>query len=35
MTVNVDVSAKIKKNIMRVKKYYIWNPGTCTCENVK
>ena len=35
MTVNVDVSAKIKKKHHVCEKYYIWNPGTCTCENVK
>ena len=23
------------KNIIYVKKYYIWNPSTCSCENGK
>ena len=32
---NVDVSAKIQKNIIHVKKVYIWNLATCSCENVE
>ena len=32
ITVNVDVSVK---NAMYVKKDYIWNPATCSCENGK
>ena len=23
------------KNVMYVKKDYLWNPGTCSCENGK
>ena len=29
---NVDVTAK---NVMHVKKNYIWNPAACNCENGK
>ena len=32
ITINVDVSVK---NIIYVKKNYIWNPSTCICENRK
>ena len=32
VTINVDVSVK---NIIYEKKYYIWNPATCSCENGK
>ena len=34
ITINVGVSVKIQKNIMRVKNY-ILNRATCTCENSK
>ena len=30
--INVDASVK---NIIYVKKDYIWNPATCSCENRK
>ena len=30
--INVDMNAK---NIICVKKDYIWNPATCRCENGK
>ena len=33
--INVNFSVKIKKNITVCKKYYIWNPPTCNCENGK
>ena len=33
--INVNFSVKIKKNITVCKKYYIWNPPTCSCENGK
>ena len=33
-TINVDVSAKFRENIMYVNKN-IWNPCTYTCENDK
>ena len=23
------------KNIISVEKHYVWNPGTCSCENGK
>ena len=32
MTINLDVSIK---NVMYVKKDYVWNPSTCYCENGK
>ena len=32
ITINVDVSAK---NIIFVRKNYIWNPATCSCKNGK
>ena len=32
ITINVDLSVK---NIIYVKKDYIWNPSTCSCENGK
>ena len=32
MTINLDVSIK---NVMYVKKDYVWNPSTCNCENGK
>ena len=35
ITINDGASVKIQKNIMCPKKNYIWNPGTCSCENVK
>ena len=35
ITINVGASVKIRKNIMCVKKNYIWNPGTCCYENGK
>ena len=28
--INVDVSVK---NMIYLKKYYIWNPATCSCGN--
>ena len=34
-TISVCVSVKIRQNIMCVKKYYICNPATCSCENGK
>ena len=30
ITINADVSVK---NIIYVKKEYVWNPSTCICEN--
>ena len=33
ITVNVDVSVKILKNVICAIKYYLWNPTTCNCEN--
>ena len=35
ITINVDVNVKVWKNIMCVKKDYIWNPATCSCQNGK
>ena len=35
ITVNVDVSANIRENIMRMKINYIWSLSTCTCESGK
>ena len=36
ITINISVSAKIRKKIICVKiKKHIWNPATCTCENDK
>ena len=35
ITVSVGVSVKIQKNIVCVKKDYIWNPATSSCENGK
>ena len=35
ITLNVDVSVKIRKNIMCAKKDYIWNPAACSNENSK
>ena len=32
ITINVDVRVK---NLLYVKKNYIWNPATCNCENGK
>ena len=32
ITINVDASVK---NIISVKKYYVWNPATSSCENGK
>ena len=32
ITINVNVSVK---NVMYVKKDYIWNPSTCNCKNGK
>ena len=32
--INVGASAKIQKNIMHIKKDFIWNPPTCTCQIV-
>ena len=32
ITKNVDVNAK---NVMYVKKKYVWNPVTCSCEKQK
>ena len=32
ITINVDVSVK---NIIFVRKNYIWNPATCSCKNGK
>ena len=34
-TISVCVSVKIRQNIKCVKKYYICNPATCSCENSK
>ena len=31
-TINVDMSVK---NVVYVKKYYVWNPATQSCENGK
>ena len=31
--INVDVSVKTHTNIV-CKKYFIWNPTTCRCENL-
>ena len=35
ITVNFDVSAKLKENIKHRKNIYIyiWNPSACTCKN--
>ena len=33
--INVGVSVKFQKNIMHVKKDYILNPTTCSCENIE
>ena len=35
IAINVDVSAKIRENIMLTKNNYIRNPSTCTFENFK
>ena len=35
ITINVNVSAKIKKKHHAYKKDYIWNSSTCTCERSK
>ena len=35
ITINVDVSVKISKNIMFARKDYISNTATCSCENSK
>ena len=35
ITINVDASVKIKKNIICCKKDYVWNPATCSSENGK
>ena len=32
ITININVSVK---NIIYVKKDYIWNPATCSCKNIK
>ena len=32
ITINVDMSVK---NVMFVKKNYVWNPATCNCQNGK
>ena len=33
--INVGRSAEIQKKHCVCEKYYIWNPGTCSCENDK
>ena len=33
--ISVGVIAKIQRNILCGKNNYIWNPGTCSCENGK
>ena len=30
--INVDVNVK---NVMHIKRDYVWNPATCNCENGK
>ena len=35
ITINVDVSAKIKKIYHVYEKDYTWNPSTWTCKNGK
>ena len=35
VTTNVDVSAKIWKRMIHVKKDWIWNSGTCAYENCR
>ena len=33
--INVDTTAKIRKKYYACKKYDIWIPATCSCENSK
>ena len=35
IALSIDVSMKIKKNIMWAKNVYSWNPATYSCENSK